>query len=143
MIIEADYIIEAPVSKVQEFLKDYKAFFSCIPNIDTINVSGENIKLSVKPSLAFIKGNIEMDFTIVGKGKNKGKLKLKGKSIGSSFEGTSTLEAKPDGKCTKLHWVVDIDVKGLLKPIPESIIKASAKFISKKFFSNINDKFKK
>ena len=137
MKIEKDYEIDASVTKVWDFIQDFNLFFGCIPNIEKLEVKNKNIKLIVKPSLSFIKGAMEMDFTIVSIANKKGKLKLKGKGIGSSFSGVSTLEVKAKGKSTILHWEVDVKVGGLLSPVPESIIKASAAYITTKFINAV------
>ena len=143
MIIEKDYIIDAAADKVWKFVQDKEKFANCIPDLAEIDIKDEKHFIGiVKPKLAFIEGKITLDCTLQSLTNNKGKLHIKGRIIGGTFDANSTLTISEANKKSKLHWSVDVTLEGLLKPVPPSVIKATALFIADKMFDNLNEAVK-
>ena len=138
MHIEKTYTIDAPVSAVWAFLNDEDAVSKCVPDLQSLDKKDEtHFTVVVKPTLAFIKGSITMECTVLSKADHKGKVKVEGSSIGSTFTATTTFALSDAKGKTAVAWGVDVEREGLLKPIPDSIVKASALFIADKLFANI------
>jgi len=138
MHIEKAYTIDAPISAVWTVLNDRDAVSKCIPDLQSMDEhDNAHFTLMVKPTLAFISGSLTMKCTVLTIDHHKGKVKIEGSSIGSTFTATTTLSLSDAKGKTVVLWEVDVTREGLLKPIPDSIIKASALYIADKLFKNI------
>ena len=141
MHVEKDYQIKAPIEKVFSFIKETGQFSQCIPNLVRYEkVSENNFRLFVTQKFAFLKSNLTMDWTILETTKDSGKLKIVGKSIGSTFEVLVGLKLTPAKDGCSMHLILDISTGGLLKPVPESVIAGAAARLAEEIFSCVAGK---
>ncbi|NGX41852.1 MAG: hypothetical protein K940chlam7_00126 [Chlamydiae bacterium] len=139
MLIEREFTIDAPLSVVWNFIKDKEKFAKCVPNLEQMKiVNDQRFILILKPKLTFLRGRIEMDCTIKKMEDNTGILLVKGKSIGSSFDAISEIILADKKNKTTLHWNVEITLQGLLKHVPESVIRATVYFIADRMIKNLS-----
>src|SRR3989338_7255365 len=142
MIIEKDYLIKSPIEKVWDFISKPKLFGECIPDVGTYKqVSNRHFVLTINPKFAFLKTTIVMDWKVLFFKRNHGKLSIKGKAIGSTFEAVSELKLlkKKAHSLLKLNVAI-IKLSGLLKPVPDTIIKAAALKIADDIFNCVSHK---
>ena len=143
MKIEKEYLIDHSSDKVWAFIQDREKFAKCIPDMESVEFKDEkNFNIILRPKLAFLKGKLELNCKVVSMGKKKGTLKITGKSLGSKFEAKSELSLKDKGNKTSLTWKVDVKLEGLLKPVPESVINATASVITDKLVENMKSSLK-
>ncbi|MFQ5621334.1 MAG: CoxG family protein [Candidatus Nanoarchaeia archaeon] len=141
MKIEKDYEIRATSSKVWALISNTKKFGECVPYVESSEtINPKHVKLRVRPAFAFLKGKIDMDWKVTALKKNEGKLKIEGKLIGGGFTVLTTLKAKAKGKNTVLNWKADATMKGVLRPIPTSLIQGAATILADKMFACVEAK---
>ena len=118
-----------PPSEVWKKLSDARFLVQCIPGVESVTHSSESkAQCVLRPGFAFVRGTLELAMEVVEVTPGSAvRLLLHSKGIGShsDVEANLTLTAQADD--TRLHWVAEIKtLGGLLKAIPQGLIKASA-----------------
>ncbi len=118
-----------------DMLKDAQRIARCIPYADGVYVEGNRLTAKVRPPYSFIKGrfSIECEITDVDDIKKQIRVKVKGSSIGSSFDAILTISSLHD----MLITLISADTHGLLRTLPESLIQRVVEEVSEKFLSCI------
>ncbi|MEM1959640.1 MAG: SRPBCC domain-containing protein [Candidatus Nitrosocaldus sp.] len=116
-------------------LKDAQIIARCIPHAEDVHVEGSAIKAKVKPPYSFIRGrlSIEGEIVDVDDTTRQLKVKVKGSSIGSSFNAMLTISVMQEGLIAK----VDADTHGLFRTLPSSLIKKVTEDAADRFMSCI------
>ena len=126
MHIEKDYLIKSKVNKVWGFISDPKKFGTCVPNVEYYKeINSKHYIVIVKPQFVFLKTKITMDWKVISLGKNSGKLRIKGKTIGSTFDVITKLNLLEKKGSSILRWGADVlRLEGILKVVPNTVIGA-------------------
>jgi carbon monoxide dehydrogenase subunit G len=110
-------------------LSDPRFLVGCLPDVESVSRAEVDMaEFKLRPGLSFVRGTLDVTmrrgecvaeksvrFTVVGKG------------IGSTSQVEAVLNLEPKEKGTRIHWTVDItELGGLLKAVPQGLIKASA-----------------
>lgn len=127
MRIEEEYIVKAPPGKVEELMTSPRAFGECLPGLESFEERDErHFKARVKPRFSFLRGTLELEFEVLGLERERVELKILGKGIGSSFEMRTEVRLGKKGGGTALRLTTDATFGGLLKPVPESLLRGAA-----------------
>ncbi len=108
-------------------LKDATFLVKRLPDLDKIkSLEKSHATFTLRPGLSFVRGTIEANLEIHEEGDCIVHL-IKGKSIGATNEVEARLTtADADGQ-TRLTWVAEVkNLTGLLKAVPQGLIKAAA-----------------
>ncbi len=141
MLLEKDYQLKATAKQLIDFITDMEQAVTCIPNLDSYEkLSETKLRLIVKPNFSFIKTRLTMVWEIVSVGPTSGALHLTGKGIGSSFEADVSMKLSQAKEGSKAHLKIDYSVGGMLKHVPESLIKGAAGTLADDMISNADEK---
>lgn len=116
-------------------LKDAQIIARCIPHAEDVHLEGSAIKAKVKPPYSFIRGRLSIEGEIVGidDAARQLKVRVKGSSIGSSFDAMLTISIMQKG----LIASVAADTHGLLRTVPGSLIQKVTEDAADRFMSCI------
>ena len=135
------YSINAPMERVWKLTSDPKKLSQCIPGIKSFEEKDQNhFVAKVGSPFAFLKGTITMDLEIISLEINVAKVRIQGKSLGSTFEILTKVSLEEDQDTTNLAWVADMTAGGLLAAIPETVSKGAAIQLADRTFSCVERK---
>jgi carbon monoxide dehydrogenase subunit G len=126
---QGDKDFPKPPSEVWIRLTDARFLVKCIPGVESVAHSDQRTAQCIlRPGFSFVRGTLELSLEVaeVTPG-SAARLMLHSKGIGSSSEVEADLNLSPADGGTRLHWTAQIKaLGGLLKAIPQGLIKASA-----------------
>ena len=122
MRISKRYVIYASIDKVWEFVASIENIAKCMQDVEEVKVEDDKLFAKVKPRFSFIKGVTKVEAMIIDAKPNEQLIvSIRGKSIGASFEADMKINLEYDD-ATILDIDLDLDLHGLLKHIPRSLI---------------------
>jgi carbon monoxide dehydrogenase subunit G len=126
---EGDRDLPRPAPDVWGKLRDARFLVQCVPGVESVIESGpDRAACILRPGFSFVRGTLELALQVadVEPGKTA-RLQLQTKGIGttSAVEASYTVEPREGG--SRLHWTIDVkELGGLLKAVPQGLIKAAA-----------------
>jgi len=101
----------------------------CISNAESVSQPGPNkIQIKLRPGVSFVRGTLDVNIQI-----EKGELgksvrySIHSRAIGSTSDAAASVQLEPTSLGTEVRWTVIIKtLGGLLKAVPQGLIKASA-----------------
>jgi carbon monoxide dehydrogenase subunit G len=126
---EGDQDFSSPPENVWSKLTDARFLVQCIPGVESVSQSEPTrAACTLRPGFAFVRGTLDLTFEVVdGVPNTSARILLHNKGIGSSSEVEAKLAFTPQADGTRLHWTAEIlSLGGLLKAIPQGLIKAAA-----------------
>lgn len=118
-----------PVEEVCSRLGDATFLARCIPGIESVAQSdADKVICTLRPGFAFVRGTLELTVQVLQRVESSTvRLSLFSKGIGSTSEVEAALDTAPNDTGTRLQWKAEIkNLGGLLKAVPQGLIKASA-----------------
>jgi carbon monoxide dehydrogenase subunit G len=127
--LEGDKDFAFSPATVWEKLSDARFLVQCVPGVEDVTHSDKsNAQCVLRPGFAFVRGTLELTFEVVEVAPpTSARLTLHSKGIGSSSEVETNLALAPAAGGTRVHWIAEIrTLGGLLKAVPQGLIRASA-----------------
>jgi uncharacterized protein len=118
-----------PPAEVAAKLTDARFLARCIPGCEIVKqAEPDHVECVLRPGFAFVRGTLELTLRVADVvPATSARLLLHSKGIGSTSDVETTLAFAAHGAGTRLHWSADIkELGGLLKAVPQGLIKASA-----------------
>ncbi len=116
-------------AEVWNQLSDARFLVQCIPGLETVAEATPTLaRCILRPGFSFVRGTLEVTLTVVEALADRlTRVLVQGKGIGSTSAVEVALELAPGEQGTQAHWTADIkELGGLLKAVPQGLIKASA-----------------
>jgi carbon monoxide dehydrogenase subunit G len=110
-------------------LSDARFLAESIPDVQSVTqAEAQAAALTVRPGFSFVRGTLDVTLRVAEPVEASSvRLLAHSKGIGSSSDVEATLKFAPQGGGTQVHWVVEVkQLGGLLKAVPQGLIKASA-----------------
>jgi carbon monoxide dehydrogenase subunit G len=126
---EGDRTFARPPGEMWKKLTDARFLAGCIPDVESVTSSGPGeAELVLRPGFAFVRGTLRLTLRVADAVEpESARVLAHGKGIGSSSDVEATLNFKPDGEGTKVHWAAEIKaLGGLLKAVPQGLIHGAA-----------------
>jgi carbon monoxide dehydrogenase subunit G len=129
MHFEGDKPLPVTPNDLLARLSDVRFLAQCIPGVEAVTRMEERrLDCVLRPGLSFVRGTLDLavELAEIEPGKTL-HLKLHTKGIGSTSDVEALLTATPLESGSNLHWLVGIkSVGGLLKAVPQGLIRAAA-----------------
>ena len=126
---EGDKEIPQPPGEVWQKLSDARFLVQCIPDVESVSQAEADKSVCVlRPGFGFVRGTLELTLQVVeAVPESSVQLLLHTKGIGSSSDVEANLKLTPRDGGTRVHWIAGIkNLSGLLKAVPQGLIKAAA-----------------
>jgi len=101
----------------------------CISNVESVAQSGpDKIQIKLRPGVSFVRGTLDATIQIEkGEPGRSVRYSIHSRAIGSTSDAAATVQLEPTPVGTEVQWTVMIKtLGGLLKAVPQGLIKASA-----------------
>ena len=113
-------------------IADVNFLAGCVPDANSPSFPEADVaKVVLRPGLAFVRGTLDLTMRVTERVEGtSARLLLNTKGVGmtSTVEAAYTLAAHDGG--TRLHWTADVtQLGGLLKAVPQGLLKAAAQKI--------------
>jgi carbon monoxide dehydrogenase subunit G len=110
-------------------LSDARFLVQCIPGAEKVLTAEHDRAVCVlRPGFAFVRGTLEVTLQVTEAVPGQSvRLLLHSKGIGTTSDVEAALALTAQGGGTRVHWTADVkQLGGLLKAVPQGLIKASA-----------------
>jgi carbon monoxide dehydrogenase subunit G len=116
-------------AEVWDKLSDARFLVACIPDVESVShAERQSAVFVIRPGFSFVRGTLEVNLQVLPKVEGKELAFLvASKGIGSTNKLEAELTLTPGEGGTIVHWSIDVkELGGLLKAVPQGLIKASA-----------------
>jgi carbon monoxide dehydrogenase subunit G len=145
MHFEGDRDVPQAPAVVWQKLRDARFLVECVPDIESVSASEADwAACTIRPGFAFVRGSLKLTIQVAeAVPEDRVRLLLQTKGIGSSSEVEATLNLAPQDDSTRIHWTVDIQsVGGLLKAVPQGLMKAAAQKVIADVWTSVDAKMR-
>ena len=116
--------VNAPVSKVSEFVSNTDKVASCIPDSSEFKRLGErSFSIKVSVGVGTIKGTFSISGSFETTGDNQFVYSLSGAGFGNKVTIKLAVMLEPLGSTTLLDWNADFDISGIISGLGAGIIR--------------------
>lgn len=118
-----------PLAQVWSKLSDARFLIRCVPGVESQSkAESDHAECVLHPGFSFVRGTLQLSLQVLDRIPERSlRLLLHSKGIGSSSEVQCQLTLAEEGTGTRVDWTANIQsLGGLLKAIPQGLIKASA-----------------
>jgi carbon monoxide dehydrogenase subunit G len=130
---EGDRDLPQAPAELYAKLSDVRFLVQCIPGVESVkSEQPDQATCVVRPAgLSFVSGTLELSLRRTSTVENtSAQVVVTSKGIGSTSEVEAAFTLTPQDGGTRLHWTADIQkLGGLLKAVPQGLIKAAAQKI--------------
>lgn len=140
LVFEGDQDFFQPPDVVWSKLTDPGFLVRCIPDVQSVAREGpDEAVFTLRPGFSFVRGTLQVTLQVVEANKPvSARLRANSKGIGTSSDVEATLSLAPHNGGTRVHWVAEVkELGGLLKAVPQGLIKASAQKVIADIWSAI------
>jgi carbon monoxide dehydrogenase subunit G len=126
---EGDKAFRQPPALVFSKLRDARFLVSCVPGVEAVAKAEPTLAVwTLRPGFTFARGTLELTLHILDiVPERSARIVAQSKGIGSTSEVEAALTLTPHDEGTGVHWTADVkSLGGLLKAVPQGLIKASA-----------------
>ena len=144
LTFEGDQDFSQPPDEVWSKLANPQFLVRCIPDVQSVARAGpDEAVFSLRPGFSFVRGTLQITLQVVEANKPvSARLRANSKGIGTSSDVEAILELGPHNAGTRVHWVAEVkQLGGLLKAVPQGLIKASAQKVIADIWSAIAANF--
>ena len=137
---EGDKEIRLSPEEVTAKLGDARFLSQCIPGVESVaEAEPRRAAWKLRPGFSFVRGTLDIALSVteVVSGSSV-RYHVAGKGIGSSNTVIGHAAIRPRDGGSRVHWTVDItELGGLLKAIPQGLLKGAAQKVIDDIWANI------
>jgi carbon monoxide dehydrogenase subunit G len=126
---EGDKDFPQPPADLWVKLTDARFLVQCIPGVEAVTrADPDAAEWTLRPGVSFVRGTLDVSLRVVeAVASTSARLLVHSKGIGSTADVEANLTFALQATGTRVHWTVEIkSLGGLLKAVPQGLIKASA-----------------
>jgi carbon monoxide dehydrogenase subunit G len=133
---------KAPIGKVFAFLLTPTEISECLPNLQTLDVKGEDsYDVIVKVGIGPIKGNFKLHMKVTEKIEPKhARLKVQGSENRGSMDLDATMDLESVDGGTVLRWQAETRLGGLMATLGQHLVTGTAEKMVNEFFNCIRQR---
>ena len=140
MKFEGSFDVDAPASRVFELITDAQRMASLIKDVENIRVENENIRLTMKVGLSFIKGRFNLRMAVRNKTPfSHAEIAGSGSGSGSTVDFVGACDIKGDGDISTVDWKVDVTIGGLAATMGSRLIQSASEKYIKELIQSFRD----
>ena len=124
-------------------LSDARFLVQCIPGVEKVTLAeAQRAVCTLRPGFSFVRGTLEVTLSVVETATGKStRLKLESKGVGTTSQLEVILAYASHEGGTRIHWTADItQLGGLLKAVPQGLIKGAAQKVIADAWGNVEAK---
>jgi len=132
-----------PPDAVSGKLRDAGFLVECIPGVESIKQSGsDDASCVIRPGFSFVRGTLEVNIHIAEATEPAVvRLAIASKGIGSSSQVDARMSISSQDSGSRVSWSADVtELGGLLKAVPQGLLKASAQKVIQDVWNGVEAK---
>src|SRR5947199_120795 len=131
----ATFEVHAPIERVWAFVSDMRKIGGCVPGVQSVEMLDEtrarwNLKVKIGPLSQDV---VVLTETLEQVPMNHGKFRGQAENM----DITGTIDLVPDGKATKVTYMMTVQAKGPLSRIMDNFMKSRLKAQTEEFATNV------
>ena len=142
---EGDRDFALPAAELFAKLTDARFLVQCIPDVETVySQEADKASLVLRPGFAFVRGILEVAMQIADQvAPDSARVTLDSRGIGSTANVEATLAFTERDGVTRVHWAAEIkSLGGLLKMVPQGLIRGAAEKVINDAWARVVEKVK-
>ncbi len=145
MIIEAMFVVNAPIDRVWDFLLDAQSLAGCVPGCDHVEPTGDNAyRAHMKAKIGPIAANFKIRIDITERRPPaflKSPFRGEDSKMASSLNASSVIKLERlEPEKTEISYRSEVSVLGRLGKFGEGVMKRKAKEIGEQFAHSIKER---
>jgi carbon monoxide dehydrogenase subunit G len=143
---EGDKDFAQPPAEVWAKLHDVQFLQQCIPGSESVVRSeADQVVCILRPGFAFVRGTLELTLRVVEAVPTSSiRIVTHTKGIGSTTDVEALLTIAPQDAGTRVHWTAEVkSLGGLLKAVPQGLIKAAAQKVVADAWTSVDAQLRK
>jgi carbon monoxide dehydrogenase subunit G len=140
---EGDKVFPQSPDQLSAKLSDARFLIQCVPGVEAVRQAEPSIGVcTLRPGFSFVRGTLEITIQLTGAEVGKSvEFSVVSKGIGSTSKVEAAVALAPAEQGTQVHWQADVkELGGLLKAIPQGLIKASAQKVIADVWASIESR---
>jgi carbon monoxide dehydrogenase subunit G len=132
-----------PPDTVWGKLRDAGFLVQCIPGVESIKQSGsDDASCVIRPGFSFVRGTLDVIIHVAEATEpSVVRLAIASKGIGSSSQIDARMNIAAQDTGSRVNWSADVtELGGLLKAVPQGLLKASAQKVIQDVWSGVENK---
>ncbi len=132
-----------PSQAVWGKLRDADFLVQCIPGVESIKDSGaDDASCVIRPGFSFVRGTLEVNIHVAEAAEpTMVCFAIASKGIGSSSQVAARMDISAHDSGSRVSWSADVtELGGLLKAVPQGLLKASAQKVIQDVWDGIEAK---
>lgn len=136
MKLEGTNMLPAPVETVWQTINDPEALRRCTPGLSELSATGPDAyAATLTVGVAAVKGTYKGTLTITDKhAPTHYKIVLEGTGGTGFMKGEGIIDLEPDGAATRVKWVGDMQIGGLIAGVGQRMLGGVGKMLIGQFF---------
>jgi carbon monoxide dehydrogenase subunit G len=129
LYFQGERAFQQPAEALWEKLSDARFLAGCVPDVESISQSEPTeVRCRLRPSFGFVRGTLDLTMRVAEAEPAKlVRLALTTRGIGTSSAVEVDLAFEPVDGGSLLRWAANVkELGGLLKAVPEGLLKAAA-----------------
>jgi carbon monoxide dehydrogenase subunit G len=132
-----------PPEELWQRLRNAAFLVQCIPGVESIKQADpDDASCVIRPGFSFVRGTLEVTIHVAEATEPTAvRLAIASKGIGSSSQVDARLNIYAQDSGSRVNWSADVmELGGLLKAVPQGLLKASAQKVINDVWSGIEAK---
>jgi carbon monoxide dehydrogenase subunit G len=133
-----------PPNEAWAKLRDTRFLLECIPGVESIKDAGpDHASCVIRPGFSFVRGTLDVTIHVAEATQpSRLRLAIASKGIGSSSQVDAMMNIFGQDTGSRVDWSADVaELGGLLKAVPQGLLKASAQKVIGDVWNGIEAKF--
>jgi carbon monoxide dehydrogenase subunit G len=129
LYFEGERQFDQSAQALWEKLSDARFLAGCVPDVESVTkAEPADVVCRLRPSFGFVRGTLDLTLHVAeAEPAQRVRLLLNTRGIGTSSAVDVYLGFEPIASGTQLRWAVNVrELGGLLKAVPEGLLKAAA-----------------
>lgn len=125
---EGNKTFAQPADFLWEKLHDARFLGKCIPDVEAVTETTKtSFACRLRPGFSFVRGTLDLTLQVSDASPMQPiRLELRTRGIGTSSAVQAVLEVRAIESGSNVHWLVDVELGGLLKAVPGGLLRAAA-----------------
>ncbi len=126
--LDGSTIINAKRERVFQLLTDPKFIATTLPDaVEVAVLDRESLEAKMKVKVALISSNIKVTLRVTDRvPPSRARLLVEGSGSGSNLKISSTFSLEGDGSTTRMSWVADAEITGLMAGLGSIVLRGFA-----------------
>ena len=139
---EGDTDLAPGPAELSAQLGDARFLVQCVPGVEKVTLAeADRAVCTLRPGFSFVRGTLDVTLSVVERNEEHTRVTIHSKGVGTTSDLEVVLRYAPHDAGTRVHWSADVSqLGGLLKAVPQGLIKGAAQKVVAEAWANARTK---